>query len=182
MAVFDPNRWNRLKVKTSPGDLNPQLVTSTGLQGQQGSVLLQIATNSTFLAQQWQLFSFNTSHYVLRAANSGPLGFLGLIPSGDEVTPGKTLPVMRHVDISDISMFWQLNTAIDGTFSLKNAANGTGLLLTAKPGSLIVMDSKLMDEIEPQRFSVEARGFINDARYSSVNVCFNPCISSGYRS
>lgn len=171
MTACDPNRWNRLKVKTSPGDLNYQLVTSTGLQGQQGSVLLQKATNSTFSSQQWQLFPFNTSHYVLHAANSGPFGILGLTLSNHEDTPGRILPIMRHVDISDLPMFWQLDKLMDGTFSLKNAVNGTALSLTAKPGYLVVMESKLADGVESQRFSAEARDFINDVRYSTVNVC-----------
>jgi hypothetical protein len=87
MANFDENTWYQLNVAGSD-----QSMAGTGLYDQGKGAVFFAITNTSDGQQQWQLFPFNSSCYVLRTAESGQFGYLATGASTDESTPGETVP------------------------------------------------------------------------------------------
>lgn len=134
-----------------------------------GAVFFQ-NTNTTKNEQQWQMFPYNSSYYVMRTKGSGPIGYMNVAVSPDADTPGNTVAVMRNYTLSDASMFWTVGPWEDGTFFLANAANGSSWHLNVKPDDLMSMSSNITAPQRGQRFVFVQLGQINDTRFSSVAV------------
>lgn len=177
MANFDPNHWQQINI--SPNGENTgagQSMDGSVLFTKQGSGSVFFTDTKTSAAEQlWQIFTFNSSYYVLRTQGSGPGGYMNTGLNPNESTPGKTVPQMANYSISDNSMFWQIIPWGDGTFYFTNAANGTTWHLAIKPNSLMVMTSNITSPQDAQRFSFTQMGTIDDARFSSVVVSYSSC-------
>lgn len=165
MANFDSNRWYQLDV----GPVEGQSMVGTTLFDEQlrGAVFFQV-TNLTSPLQNWQVYPFNSSYYVLRTEASGPYGYLSVKASVDETTNGNTVPFISNASIVDNSMFWQILPWDDGTFFFTNAVNGSAWHLFVKDNSLMAMSSNITAPQTRQEFTFNATGTIDDVRYSSV--------------
>lgn len=175
MANFDTNRYYQLVTgKGGTGGSGGQSMDGTSLYNQgKGAVFFQ-NTNTTDSGQQWQIFPFNSSVYVLRTQASGSEGYMGVALNQNEDTPGKTVPIMVSAVQADDSMFWNISPWGDGTFYFTNAANGTAWHLTVKSNSLMAMTSNISVQQDAQSFSFLQLGTIDDSSYSSVVVCSVP--------
>ena len=168
MANFDSNYWYQIYANKNKND--SFVGTSLYNKGISGAVFFN-TTDTTEQVQQWQLFPFNSTNYVLRSRDSGPQGYLEAKVSINETTQGVTVPYMRNASTSDNSMFWQVGPWNDGTFYMTNSANGTGWRLNVKSNTLMAMDSDFTPIQDGQRFNFQRLNQINDERYSSVIVC-----------
>jgi hypothetical protein len=167
MANFDSNRWYQLLVKSAS---NVQSMDGSVLYDNgEGAVFFQL-TNTSDPEQQWQLYPYNSSFYVLRTQASGPDSAMTVFASDTETTPGGTVPSMCNSTLSDGSTYWQISPWGDGTFFLTNAANGTAWHLLVKSNSLMAMSSNITLPQDGQSFSFNALGTIDDDRFSSINV------------
>ncbi|KAK0103075.1 hypothetical protein ONS95_000747 [Cadophora gregata] len=134
MANFDRNSWHKIIVA---GSLDADFCFVGGLLGDQNETAGSVFSwNSVPLRddQQWQIFPYNNTFYVLRTRGSTALGYLGVFFKDMEQTPGKTAPRTRTASLSDDSMFWTIGPWGDGTFWLSNAANGSDWRMTVKLG------------------------------------------------
>jgi len=167
MANFDPNRWYQLLVKSTS---DAQSMDGTSLFNNGGGAVFFQITNTSDAEQQWQLYPYNSSFYVLRTKASGPDSAMNVFASDTESTPGGTVPAMHNFALSDDSKFWQISPWGDGTFFLTNAANGTAWHLLVKSNSLMAMSSNITLPQDGQSFSFNALGIIDDDNFSSLNV------------
>ncbi len=166
MANFDPNRWYQIILKVGDG------------QSLDGSVLFDHGTGSVFLKntdttnaeEQWQIFPYNATYYVLRTKASGAQGYMAVAVNANETTLGETVPVMRNSTLSDNSMFWQIGPWGDGTFFFTNGANGSAWHLLVKSNDLMAMSSNITKPQDEQSFLFNPLGKVNDAAFSSVIV------------
>jgi hypothetical protein len=171
MSNFDPNSWYRMYLQWNTA----QSIAGTALYNQgSGAVFIQ-DTNITSI-EQWQIFPFNQTYYVLRTKGSGPTGYLHASFSVDETTPGLTVPDMKDASIQDDSMFWQIDPWGDGTFFMTNANNGSDWHLNVKDNGRMSLSSNITQPQEGQQFSFERLDVIDDVRYSSVIVSISWCI------
>jgi hypothetical protein len=169
MANFDPNRWYQIYLK----ERKVQSLAGTNLYDNNGGAVFLQNTNTTHYEQQWQVFPFNETYYVLRTRWSGATGYLHASFSEDENTPGHTVPDMRGVKRQDNSMFWSIDPWGDGTFYLTNAANQSDWHLNVKDNGLMSLSSNITKPQDGQAFSFqELSGRVDDVKYSSVVVSF----------
>jgi hypothetical protein len=166
MANFDANHWYQIYL----GESKVQSVAGSVLYDNNGGSVFFQDTNLTSTEQQWQVFPFNDTYYVLRTKGSSSRGYLHATLSVNETTPGHTVPDMRGVERQDDSMFWQIEPWHDGTFFLTNAANQSDWHLNIKDNGLMSMSSNITKPQDRQSFSFATLGTIDDVRYSSVVV------------
>ncbi|TAQ87943.1 hypothetical protein B7494_g3734 [Chlorociboria aeruginascens] len=162
MANFDTNHWYQLSV----GDSNSMV--GTGLYDAGRGAVFVKATNSSNPDEQWQLFPFNSSYYVLRTKESGAQSYLNTATETTETTPGSTVPNMTNSTLSDDSMFWQISPWGDGTFYFTNAANGTAWHLNVKGNTLMSMSSNITAPQAQQGFTFTQLDTIDNVKFSSV--------------
>lgn len=91
MANFDKNKWYQLNVG---GGTTQSMAGSPLFDHGKGSVFFTF-TNTSDPQQRWQLYSYNTTYYVLRSQASGPFGYMGVNVATDASTPGNTVPSVR---------------------------------------------------------------------------------------
>lgn len=122
--------------------------------------------------EQWQIFPYNSSYFVLRTKESSSIGYLAVaVGTGDVPTPGNTKAITQNYTLCDNSMFWKISPWGDGTFYLSNAQNGTDWHLNVRDNSLISMSSNITAPQDGQRFSfTQLKEAINDPDYSTVMV------------
>ena len=167
MANFNSNQWYQLNVIAATSDLS--MDGSILYDHGKGSVFFQ-NTNTTLPGQQWQIYTFNSSTYVLRTKDSGHDGYLGVAVTYNGTTAGNTVPEMHNHTLSDNSMFWQITPWGDGTFFFTNSANGTAWHLDVLPSALMAMSSNITAPQDSQRYSFTTLGAINDEAFSTVDV------------
>ncbi|PVH75326.1 hypothetical protein DL98DRAFT_658233 [Cadophora sp. DSE1049] len=167
MANFASDHWHQIYIGDSPDGGQSASGTSLYNNSLTGAIFFT-ETNTTKAQQLWQLYPFNSTYYVLRSRDSGPLGYLTVKFQTGEDTPGKTVPLMTNASISDNSMFWQIEPWGDGTFFLTNAANGTAWHLEKKPNSLMAMSSNITAPQNGQRFSFKQLGQIQNEKFTTV--------------
>ena len=170
MANFDSNSWHRITV--ADGQYPSYCLEGSQLFQERdfGAVEMGV-TDPEWADQYWQIFRYNTTLYVLRTMAASDLGYLGVQFNKNEITPGKTIPVMRNVSVSDDSMFWKIGPWGDGTFWLSNGANGSEWRLAVKvPYPSLAMSSNITAPQNGQRFSFEQLDTIDDVAWSSVIV------------
>ncbi|PVH77074.1 hypothetical protein DL98DRAFT_639151 [Cadophora sp. DSE1049] len=170
MANFDVNRWHQITIPDNPKTASMMAGGFVFNKATSGLVMF-FPTETSNKLQQWQIFRYNSTFYVLRTEGSGSLGYSGVQFDKEEETPGKTIPVTRNVSVSDDSMFWRIGPWGDGTFWLSNGANGSEWRLTVKvPFTGVAMSSNITAPQDGQRFSFEQSDPIDDVAYSSVIV------------
>jgi len=169
MANFDANRWYQVLVK--PAGNSQSLDGSVLFTQGQGTVFFK-DTNTTDSQEQWQIFPYNSSYYVLITKASCAQGYLNTAIFVNETTLGGTVPDMRNTTQSDDSMFWQIHPWGDGTFYFTNAANRTAWHLEVNSNSQMAMSSNITAPQDGQSFTFNQLDAINDSSYSSVIVCF----------
>jgi hypothetical protein len=170
MANFDTSSW--YQITRESGDVQSMDGTPLFNAGLNGTVFFHI-TNTNSTEQQWQIFPYNSSYYVLRTHASGENGYLGAAYSVNETTPGQTVPVLRNVSVSDSSMLWSIQPFNDGTFFMTNAANGSDWHLNVKSNSLMAMSSNLTAPQAGQHFEFTKLKEINNPKFSSISVCIS---------
>ncbi|OCL13472.1 hypothetical protein AOQ84DRAFT_108680 [Glonium stellatum] len=167
MANFNSNQWYQLTAVSESTDLS---MAGTILYDHgQGAVFFQV-TNTTHPAQQWQIYPFNSSTYILRTKESGHDGYLCVAVYYNGTTPGYTVPQVRNYTLTDDSMFWQITPWGDGTFYFTNAANGTAWHLDVLSNTLMSMSSNITAPQDGQRYSFTQLGAINDKAFSTINT------------
>lgn len=166
MANFNSNQWYQLNVKAFT---TLSMDGSTLYDHGTGSVFFQ-NTNTTLPGQQWQIYAFSSSTYVLRTKESGHDGYLGVAVTYNGTTAGNTVPEMRNHTLSDNSMFWQITPWGDGTFFFTNSANGTAWHLDVLLSALMAMSSNITAPQDGQRYSFTTLGAINDQAFSTVDT------------
>ncbi|KAH9222538.1 hypothetical protein DL95DRAFT_454540 [Leptodontidium sp. 2 PMI_412] len=115
MAIFDPNRWCQISVAGSflAGNnlVGGELLSP---EGTGGSVFMYVG-NASFTDQQWQIFPYNSTNYVLRTHRSCPFGYLAVTYLATEPMPGYTVVATKNASIADNSMFWSIGPWGDDT-------------------------------------------------------------------
>ncbi|KAK0115561.1 hypothetical protein ONS95_000163 [Cadophora gregata] len=167
MANFASDHWQQIYIGDSADGGQSASGTSLYNNSLTGAIFFT-ETNTTKAQQLWQLYPFNSTYYVLRSKDSGPLGYLTVKFQANEDTPGKTVPLMTNASIADSSMFWQIQPWGDGTFFMTNAANGTAWHLEKKRNSLMAMSSNITAPQDGQRFSFKQLGQIQNTNYATV--------------
>lgn len=125
---------------------------------------------------RWQLYSINSTTYVLRSEEGGPTAFLSSKYARNETTPGQTAALMLRGDLTDDSVYWSVTPWGDGTFFMTNGANGTAWHLQKKGNGWVALNSNTTDTPPGQRWSFTAihdgdkAAKINDKNYSTVDV------------
>ena len=88
MANFDTNTWYQLTVASA----TKQSMAGSGLYDHGKGSVFFTTTNISDTQQQWQLFPYNSTYYVLRTKASGQFGYMGVNVGTDESTPGNSVP------------------------------------------------------------------------------------------
>ncbi|RDW71556.1 hypothetical protein BP6252_08119 [Coleophoma cylindrospora] len=167
MSNFHTNKWYQILVAL-PAKADQSMVGSVlNSRGGTGQVFFN-STNITAPEQQWQIFPYNSSYYVLRSKASDSFGYLNTAAAALETTLGNTVPRMLNSTYSDDSCLWKISPWGDGTFYFTNAANGSAWHLLVKPGSAMAMSSNITAPQTGQSFTFNATGTIDDSSYSSV--------------
>ena len=159
MAKINSNQWQQI---TCAGRQKGQSLAGGVLDSDRRGTTYFQKTDAGSSVQQWQMFRFNTSYYVLRSKASGSQGYLNV--AGDNV------PYMANSSISDASMFWKIHPWTDGTFYFTNAANGSAWHMEVEPTSLMALSSNITAPQDGQRFSFSQLGTVNDVAFSTVIV------------
>jgi hypothetical protein len=170
---FDTNQWYQI----TRNKKEDQSFVGTILYAEdhtEGSTFFQI-TNLTIREQLWQIYPFDSSHYVLRSQGSGPTSFLHsrFVPDLNRL-PGDTFPDMKDATLQDDSMLWQISPWNDGTFFMTNKENGTDWHMQVMPDSQMAMSSNITAPQPLQRFSFREVKNIDDNNFSVLRVCHVP--------
>lgn len=179
MANFDRNTWYQILWTSSSSFQGNALNFNTA--STEGAVYCN-TTDTSSASQQWQIFPYNSTYYILRTKASSALGYLVTYCAPSEPTPGSTVPAVFNASIADDSMFWQISPWGDGTFYFTNAANGTSWHMYNKlpgqypGGGLMAMTSNISMAQVGQEFSFSALGSVDDVAYSSVVVSSEPSL------
>ncbi|KAF2028888.1 hypothetical protein EK21DRAFT_68759, partial [Setomelanomma holmii] len=72
-------------------------------------------------------------------------------------------------------VFWKIEQYPNGGYKFINIANGTDLHLHAESADILAMTGNVSGEQSRQKFSFTALTQINNATYSSIEVCI--CIA-----
>ncbi|KAL2063362.1 hypothetical protein VTL71DRAFT_5167 [Oculimacula yallundae] len=171
MANLASDHWHQIYQGVDDSPAQSLAGTSLFNNNLSGAVFFSQTNTSANAEQLWQIFPYNSTYYVLRTKQSGPLGFLTVIYSPNEGTPGRTVPRMSNSSITNgDEMFWQIKPWGDGTWWLENAANGSAWHLQQKPNSLMAMSSNITSTPprSGQRFSFRQLQPIQNAAYSTV--------------
>ncbi|KAL2064059.1 hypothetical protein VTL71DRAFT_4553 [Oculimacula yallundae] len=123
MANFDSNHWHWIYQGSAPLEQQSQFLGGTSLysNGTTGAVFFSEENEFHASEHLWQIYTFNTTYFVLRSKNSGPLGYLTTFLTADDSTPGRTRPRTTNASIADDSMLWQIKPWGGGTFWFENA-------------------------------------------------------------
>ena len=164
---FDSNTWYQLWV----GDGKQSFLSTVAYadSGTKGAVFFNW-TDTSSKTQQWQIFQLNSTSWVLRTAEAGPSVYMAAALSNDEITEGKTRPMMARGDIADASAFWTFDSWGDGTYIITNAANGTGYHLNRKDNALMAMSPNISAPQNGQRWQYKSISNIDDKKYSTIDV------------
>ncbi|KAH6719364.1 hypothetical protein BKA61DRAFT_669692 [Leptodontidium sp. MPI-SDFR-AT-0119] len=115
MAIFDPNRWCQISVAGSflAGNnlVGGELLSP---EGTGGSVFMYVG-KASFTDQQWQIFPYNSTNYVLRTHRSCPFGYLAVTYLATEPMPGYTAAATKNASITNNSMLWSIGPWGDDT-------------------------------------------------------------------
>ncbi|KAF2653231.1 hypothetical protein K491DRAFT_680723 [Lophiostoma macrostomum CBS 122681] len=173
MANFDKNQWHQLY--TNQSDVMSLLGTNLYQDGKTGSVFFN-TTDTDDPRYRWQIFSINSTTYVIRNQDGGGTALLGTAYAPTEDYDGHTRGQMVKGNISDESVYWTITPWNDGTYYMVNEANGTNWHLGNHNG-IIILDSnitKAPDGTAPgeQRWTLHPieNATINDSRFSSVEL------------
>ncbi|KAH7330423.1 hypothetical protein BKA65DRAFT_404736 [Rhexocercosporidium sp. MPI-PUGE-AT-0058] len=170
MANFHPNRWYEINVADSfLKDKNLAGGELLSLDRTGGSVFMYPG-DARDAKQQWQMYPFNSTNYVLRTRGSGPFGYLAVTYLATEPTPGYTVATTKNASIADNSMFWRIGPWGDGTFWLSNEANGTAWRLEAKANQGLAMSSNITSLRPGQRFEFQQLGTVDNSSFSTLVV------------
>ncbi|KAK8241803.1 hypothetical protein HDK77DRAFT_510946 [Phyllosticta capitalensis] len=128
-------------------------------------------SNRSDPSQQWQIYPYNSSFYVLRTRASGPDNYLRTMAVENTADPYPiTETRMANSSVQDSSMFWAMGQWADGPYYLWNAENGSDWHLNT---TLVVEGHTEMLALNPQpeqgqAFSFKQLGEINDNAFSSI--------------
>lgn len=168
---FDDNTWYQVNVTKFSGF--SLLGTSLFKDGLTGAVFYK-ETNTSLRGQSWQFYPYNSSVYLLRCKDAGPNGYLaaaaGSSDGAQASITGNTVPILANYNVTDDSMFWQIDPWGDGTYYFSNLANGTNWRLNVLDTALMAMDSNITSEQAGEHFTFRSLGTIGDDRYSTINV------------
>lgn len=171
---FDDNTWYQVNVTRFTG--LSLLGTSLFKDGKTGAVFYQ-NTNTSARGQSWQFYPYNSSVYLLRCKDGGPNGYLAAAAGKEDTEQssitGNTVPILAHYNVSDNSMFWQIEPWGDGTYYFSNLANGSNWRLNVLGSALMAMDSNITSEQAGEHFTFSSLSTIGDDRYSTINVRFS---------
>lgn len=82
---------------------------------------------------------------------------------------------MANYNVTDDSMFWQVEPWGDGTYHFSNLANGSDWRLNVLDTGLMAMDSNITSAQSGEHFTFTSLSTIGDSRYSTVNVSLLKC-------
>lgn len=168
---LDENAWYQVNVTKFTGQ--SLLGTSLFKDGNTGAVFYQ-NTNTSRIGQSWQFYPYNSSVYLLRCKDGGPNAYLaaaaGEANADSSAVSGNTVPIMANYNVTDDSMFWQVEPWGDGTYYFHNLANGSDWRLNVRDNALMAMDSNITSAQSGEHFTFTSLSTIGDSRYSTVNV------------
>ncbi|TAQ83157.1 hypothetical protein B7494_g8520 [Chlorociboria aeruginascens] len=144
--------------------------STESLIGTSGGVFIS-PTDPTDTNQQWQLFPFNSTVYIMRTVDSMTSNaYLTAINSGP------ALPQMQPADKGDNSIFWTL-TEGSGGYVLSSGKLGSAFHLEAvDTATLNVVDGTVG---EADEWSLTSIGGINDVTFSSVTLGSKVLLAQG---
>ncbi|KAK7544778.1 uncharacterized protein J3D65DRAFT_673499 [Phyllosticta citribraziliensis] len=176
-SEFNSNRWYQIL-------LSNETLAFTGTprwDGYSYGSMMTNVQNRTEFEQQWQVYPFNSTFFVLRTRASGPDNYLRVMLSVDG--EGLPIPKPRMVNpmLPDVSWLWAMGKWADGSFYLWNAENGTNwhLNTTVLPSGHTEMVSLNPQPKQGQAFTFKELGEINNQTFSTINVRDEDLVLSG---
>ncbi|KAK8184544.1 hypothetical protein BC567DRAFT_206598 [Phyllosticta citribraziliensis] len=167
-SEFNSNRWYQIL-------LSNETLAFTGTprwDGYSYGSMMTNVQNRTEFEQQWQVYPFNSTFFVLRTRASGPDNYLRVMLSVDG--EGLPIPKPRMVNpmLPDVSWLWAMGKWADGSFYLWNAENGTNwhLNTTVLPSGHTEMVSLNPQPKQGQAFTFKELGEINNQTFSTINI------------
>jgi hypothetical protein len=170
MSNFDSNTWFRI---SDPDDILSLVGTYLFEQHDtEGTAFMRIS-NDTDPEQLWQIWTYDSEHFVLRTAASGSEGYLGTqigtsIESSENT--GDTIPYVASSGRSDESSLWRINPWGDGTFFMLNDANGTDWHMYIESNGLLAMTSNITESNSGQSFIFHEIDSIDNDDFSTIAV------------
>ncbi|KAK8209516.1 hypothetical protein IWZ01DRAFT_572611 [Phyllosticta capitalensis] len=164
---FDSNHWYQILTQNTSLAISGTAF-SEGLYF--GSTYPEFSNRSD-PSQQWQIYPYNSSFYVLRTRASGPDNYLRTMAVENTADAYPiTEPRMSNSSVQDSSMFWAMGQWADGPYYLWNAENGSDWHLNT---TLVVEGHTEMLALnsqpeQGQAFSFKQLGEINDNAFSSI--------------
>lgn len=168
---FDDNTWYQVNATKASG--KSFYGTSLFQDGKTGAVFFQ-NTNTSVRGQSWQFYPYNSSVYLVRCKDGGPNGYLAAAAGKEDTEQssitGNTVPILANYNVTDETMFWQIEPWGDGTYYFSNLGNGSNWRLNLLDSGLMAMDSNITSAQSGEHFTFASLSTIGDDRYSTINV------------
>jgi hypothetical protein len=163
MPTLDPNTWYQIT--------ESRVGFGSSLQFDGSSMFVAAAVKPGSPTQNWQFHPVGDGTYQVRSQASTVFLQLATCYAAGETDASRTRPCMKDAR-GDDGERWQLLDWGDGTFMMKNVANGTGYNLDCHPGNPLFMNENTAAEpMQPaQHWQVQSLAVVNDAQYSTVVV------------